>query len=90
MVASPEIVLEVSPDYRRMVPILVVWIDAVIETIRFWHQDYFEYEFFPVLSRARAWANVILAEKRDSRRHSTTSFSENVVVAGTSYQMLEV
>ena len=29
----------------------------------------------------------ILAGKRDSRRHSTTSFSENVVVAGTSYQM---
>ena len=28
--------------------------------------------------------------KRDSRRHSTTSFSENVVVAGTSYQILEV
>ena len=29
-------------------------------------------------------------EKRGSRRHSTTSFSESVVVAGTSYQMLEV
>ena len=28
--------------------------------------------------------------KRDSRRHSTTSFSENVEVAETSYQMLEV
>ena len=25
--------------------------------------------------------------KRDSRRHSTTSFSESVVVAGTRYQM---
>ena len=33
---------------------------------------------------------LILAGKRDSRRHSTTSFSENVVVEGTSYQMLEV
>ena len=31
----------------------------------------------------------ILAGKRDSRRHSTTSFSETVVVAKTSYQMLE-
>ena len=31
-----------------------------------------------------------MAGKRDSRRHSTTSFSESVVVAGTSYQMLEV
>ena len=28
--------------------------------------------------------------KRGSRRHSNTSFSESVVVAGTSYQMLEV
>ena len=31
-----------------------------------------------------------LAGKRDSRRDSTTSFSENVVVEETSYQMLEV
>ena len=28
-----------------------------------------------------------VARKCDSRRHSTTSFSENVVVAGASYQM---
>ena len=34
--------------------------------------------------------SVILAGKRGSRRHSTTSFSANVVVAKTSYQMLEV
>ena len=32
----------------------------------------------------------MLVGKRDSRRHSTTGFSENVVVAGTSYQLLEV
>ena len=32
----------------------------------------------------------MLAGKRDSRRHSTTSFNENVVVGKTSYQMLEV
>ena len=32
---------------------------------------------------------VILAGKRGSRRHSTTSFSESVVVAETRYQMLE-
>ena len=31
-----------------------------------------------------------MAGKRGSRRHSTTSFSESVVVAGTSYEMLEV
>ena len=29
-------------------------------------------------------------EKRDSRCHSTTSFSESVVVAKTSYKILEV
>ena len=35
---------------------------------------------------------LILTGKRDSRRHSTTNFSENVLVAEkkTSYQMLEV
>ena len=42
-----------------------------------------------MLSSARAWTSVILAAKRDSRRHSTTSFTENVVVTKTSYQMLE-
>ena len=31
-----------------------------------------------------------MAGKRCSRRHSTSSFSENVEVAKTSYQMLEV
>ena len=31
-----------------------------------------------------------MAGKRGSRRHSTASFSESVVVAGTSYQMLEL
>ena len=35
--------------------------------------------------------NVILAGKQyGSRRHSITSFSDNVVVAETSYEMLEV
>ena len=37
-----------------------------------------------------ARGSVLLAGKCGSRRHSTTSFSENVIVAGTSYQMLEV
>ena len=31
-----------------------------------------------------------LGGKRGTLRHSTTSFGENVVVAETSYQMLEV
>ena len=36
------------------------------------------------------WASVILAGKRDSRRHSTTGWGKNVEVEETSYQMLEV
>ena len=60
---------------------------GLLESFRFWDEDDYEYEIFSILSIARAWTSVILAGKRDSRRHSTTSFSENVVVAGTSYQM---
>ena len=37
----------------------------------------------------RAWTRVILARKRDSR-HSTTSFSENAVLADRSYKVLLV
>ena len=37
----------------------------------------------------RPWDSKV-ARKRDSRHHSTTSISENVVIAETSYQMLEV
>ena len=33
---------------------------------------------------------MVLAGKRDSRRHSTTSFTENAVVVETTYQMYEV
>ena len=47
----------------------------------------YEYEIFSIVSSARLWGSVILAGKRGSRRHSTTSFSESVVVAGTSYQI---
>ena len=42
---------------------------------------------FSVLSSARV---VILAGKRESRRHSNTSFRENVVAAKTSYQLLGI
>ena len=61
-----------------------------IESFRSWDKDDYEYEMFAVLSSARAWTSVILTGKRDSHRHSTTSISENVLVAGTSYQILEV
>ena len=42
------------------------------------------------LRSARVRSNVTLAGKCVSRRQSTTSFRENVVVAKTSYQMLEI
>ena len=61
-----------------------------LESFRFWDEDGYQYEIFPILSSARAWTSVILAGKRDSSRHSTTRFSENVVVARASYQILEV
>ena len=49
-----------------------------------------KYEISSILTSARVWTSVILAGKRGSRRHSTTSFSENVEVAETRYQMLVV
>ena len=39
-------------------------------------------------SSARASTNIISAGKRESRRHSATSFSENVVVAKRSYRIV--
>ena len=51
------------------------------ETFRFSDEYDYEYEIFSVLSSVRAWASVILAGKRGSRRHSTASFRTNVVVS---------
>ena len=56
--------------------------DLLLESLRFWDEDEFEYEIFSILGIAHAWTSVILAGKSDSRRHSTTSFSKNVVVGG--------
>ena len=68
-----------------------VWILLLSEVTSFENkQGVYEYEISSVLSSARAWPSVILARKHDSRRHSSMSFSENVVVSETSYQMLEV
>ena len=58
-----------------------------MESSRFEDEDNYGYEIFSILNSARAWTSVILAGERDSRRHTTKSISENVVVAGTSYQM---
>ena len=57
-----------------------------VETLRFQDEDDYEDEIFQYQSSARASTTVISAGKRDGRRHSTTSFSENVVVAKTSYR----
>ena len=58
-----------------------------MESFKFWDEDDYEYEIFSILIIAHSWISIILAGKHDSRPNSTTSFSENVVVAGTSYQM---
>ena len=47
-------------------------------------------DFLSPKQYARTRTSVILAGKRGSRRHSTTSFRANVVVEKTTYQMLEV
>ena len=57
-----------------------------MESFRFRDEDDYEYQIFTILSIAHPLISVILAGKRDSRRHSVTRVSENVVVAGTSYQ----
>ena len=64
-----------------------IWVLVKKRTLRFFDEDDYEYKIFSILSIGQAWTSVILAGKRDSRRHTTTSFSEEVVVAGTSYQM---
>ena len=61
-----------------------------LESFRFLDEDDDENKIFSILRSARARTNVIWAGKCDSRRQSTTSFSKNVVVAKTSYQMLEI
>ena len=60
---------------------------GLLESFRSRDEDDYEYEIFSILSSALPRTSVILAGKRGSRRHSTTIFCENVVVAGTSYQM---
>ena len=64
-----------------------IWILVKKRTLRFFAEDDYEYKIFSILSIAQAWTSVILAGKRDSRRHSTTSFSKEVVVVRASYQM---
>ena len=65
-------------------------LSQALESFRLQDQNDYEYEIFSIVSSARAWGSQILAGKRGNRRHSTTSFSKSVVVAETSYQMLEV
>ena len=60
----------------------------ITETFRFYDDDVYKDEIFPILSIARMNTSVILAGKLDGRRHSIADFTENVIVAKTSYQML--
>ena len=61
-----------------------------LENLRFEENNNYEYKIFTILSIAGAWTGTILAGKHDSHGHCATKFSMNVVVAETSYQMLEV
>ena len=58
-----------------------------MEIVRFLDKDDNENKIFPIPSSARAWTSVILEGKCDSRRHA---LSLSVVLAKTSYQMLEI
>ena len=49
---------------------------CTIESFSFQDENDYEYEIFSIVSSACAWGSVILAGKRGSPRHSTTSFSE--------------
>ena len=48
-------------------------------TLTFRDKEDYENEIFLILGSARARTNVILGGKPGSRRHSTTSFGENVI-----------
>ena len=61
-----------------------------MESFTFYDERLKRTKIFPILSSACARTKVILAGKSDSHQHSTTSFSENVTVVKTSYQMLEI
>ena len=61
-----------------------------LESIRFYDEDDYKNEIFPIVSSAHTCANVNVAGKCDSHRHSTTSFSANVVVTKTGYQILGI
>ena len=71
-------------------PRISTHLKAIIEIFRFYDDYDNEYEIFSVVSGARAWTSVILAGKRDSRRHSMTSFRENLVVPGNKLSKLTV
>ena len=64
---------------QNFTTILVFVLYSELRVLRFWVEDDYEYEIFSILSIARMWTSVILAGKRDSSRHSTTSSGANVV-----------
>ena len=50
---------------------------TTVQVYWFCNEDDYENQIFSILSSAKAWTSVILAGKRDSRRHSKTGFREN-------------
>ena len=63
----------------------IVTCHTVESFYRFYDKNDHKNTIFPIQSRSR-----VRSRKCDSHRHSTTSFSENVVVAKTSCQMLGI
>ena len=62
-----------------------------LETFRFYGEDDYEDKIFSILSRAQVWTRQCrFGWELDSSCHSATGFSEKVVVAETSYQIIEV
>ena len=62
--------------WMRLSSVLLAGI-RLLESFRFENEDDYEYQIFSILSSAGAWASVIFAGKRDSRRLSATGYSKN-------------
>ena len=70
-------------EWKMLIRRALCEIGGLVETFRFWDEYNYEYEILSILNSACAWTSVILAGKHDCRRHSTKSFSDNVVVTET-------
>ena len=84
--------VEYLVQHRYDVTFAAVSCSNQLETFRFWEEDDYEVEIFSILSSARAWTSVIFAGNVIAVviLLRTGAAAENIVVAETSYQMLEV